>query len=518
MGAALLATANAAAWQALFAHPQFWSAFTLSLWTGLASTALAWLTCRWIMGQLFVHRSTSRLLYWLPPMLATPHAAFAIGLGLLIAPSGWLLRWASPWATGLDLPPPWPTTQDPWGLGLIASLALKETPFLMFASATELYREDRSRQWRAEHALAMSMGYGGEQAWHEVVWPQLARRLFWPLAAVLTYGLTVVDVALVIGPTSPPTLAALAWGWLRDASLATNAMGAAAAGAMSLVVALAALAASVWLRQGVGAPSGLRRNGDSRVSRPGWPMAALAIAYALALCVLAVQSAAGWWPFPEVWPQQWSSFAWNSVFDSRQTIWATLAFAGASTLISLLWCMAWLELAPGQWDRWARPLLYAPLAVPAVLWVIGLYDIVLRWQMEGHWLAVLLGHVLMVLPYVLLTLSPAYSGYDRRYAAVTAALGKPPWQHLLRVKWPLLRASLSSGAAVGFAVSVAQYLPTLYLGAGRHNTITTEAVALASGGQPALASAYAWLLFSIPVLGFAFATWWGRQRRFASAT
>jgi len=36
---------------------------------------------------------------------------------------------------------------------------------------------------------------------------------------------------------------------------------------------------------------------------------------------------------------------------------------------------------------------------------------------------------------------------------------------------------------VGFAVSVAQYLSTLYVGAGRLRTVTTEAVTLASGAQ-----------------------------------
>ncbi len=37
--------------------------------------------------------------------------------------------------------------------------------------------------------------------------------------------------------------------------------------------------------------------------------------------------------------------------------------------------------------------------------------------------------------------------------------------------------------AVGFAVSVAQYLPTLFAGGGRFVTVTTEAVALSAGGR-----------------------------------
>lgn len=42
---------------------------------------------------------------------------------------------------------------------------------------------------------------------------------------------------------------------------------------------------------------------------------------------------------------------------------------------------------------------------------------------------------------------------------------------------------------------MAQYLPTLWLGAGRFATLTTEAVALSSGGSSAiLASQALWLL------------------------
>ena len=85
---------------------------------------------------------------------------------------------------------------------------------------------------------------------------------------------------------------------------------------------------------------------------------------------------------------------------------------------------------------------------------------------------------------------------------------------MLRVKWPPLRAALASAMAVGFAVSVAQYLPTLFVGAGRFATVTTEAVTLASGAQRSLTSAYAWLQWLLPVIGFALAAWAGRPRRF----
>jgi putative thiamine transport system permease protein len=60
------------------------------------------------------------------------------------------------------------------------------------------------RRWQAEHAWRKPWATRHQRAFWRVVWPQLAPRLFWPLMAVLAYGLTVVDLALVIGPAARP--------------------------------------------------------------------------------------------------------------------------------------------------------------------------------------------------------------------------------------------------------------------------------------------------------------------------
>jgi putative thiamine transport system permease protein len=195
----------------------------------------------------------------------------------------------------------------------------------------------------------------------------------------------------------------------------------------------------------------------------------------------------------------------------------TLWLALASSALALAWSVAWLECAPRRWDNAARALLYLPILLPAVLWVVGLYRVGLWLRWEGSAAGLLLAHTTMVLPYVLIALSPAYLGFDPRYAQLNASLGHGRWRLLWQVKWPLLKRSIAASAAVGFAVSVAQYLPTLYLGAGRFATVTTEAVNLAAAGQRSLTAAYAVLQFTLPVLGFALAAWVGRPRRFRIA-
>lgn len=543
IGAALWAVGaqmlDAAAWQALWADPQTWRAWGMTLWTGLASTALAWITVAHVLASGFIRQQLGRWLSHLPALLATPHAAMAIGLVLWLSPSGWALRLLSPGITGFDAPPPWFTTQDPWGLGLILALWLKEVPFLLWVAATQMQREDLRRRWQAEYALAQTLGRTPAQAFAQIIWPQLAPRLRWPLLAVLAYGLTVVDMALIIGPATPPTLAVLAWQWLSDADLLTQSQGVAAAGWLTgtvlvagvlTVVALHALAAMRPFASKGKRPQSQAtdRVGSLPQKTSAWVLhfcrrlplqpnvmwTTLLTTYAAVWFALTVGSVSGVWPFPQVWPELWTINAWQQVASSAHTVWTTLGLGVASASVCLLWSVAWLELAPRRWQQALQPWFLLPLVLPSVLWVVGLYSLALHTRLEGQWLGLSLAHAVMVLPYVLLALVPAYQAVDPRQAALVASLGHGRWVYLWRVKWPLLKRAIASAWAVGFAVSVAQYLPTLYVGAGRFATVTTEAVTLAAGAQRSLMSAYAALQMLLPIAAFALAAWLGRPRRF----
>jgi len=531
--AAVQAGLDPAGWTALWQDPQTLRALAMSLWTGLLTSTLstaaaAWLLCRTFSALPDATVST-RLARGLAPLLALPHAALAIGLVALLAPSGWLLRLLSPWATGFSAPPPWPTTQDPWGLGLVAVLVLKETPFLLWAALAQLQRPEVGLQLQQQLRLAQTLGYSARSAWWRVAWPQLWPRLLGPLLVVLAYNLTVVDVALVIGPGTPPTLAVLAWQWLQDADPSTNAQGAAAAWLLAAAMALAAALAwgstrnPLWRRRWTrglnarhasGQPSpGSTPSATASKAIPRQPLAWLLGVYLTVGLALGLGSVTGSWPFPQLLPETWSLAAWQSVMASTGTLWVTTGLALASSLSALLWAVAWLELAPHSWQAKAQALLYLPLALPSVLWALGLHQLALAWGLDGQVSGLWLAHTLACLPYVLLALQGPYTGFDARLAQLAATLGRSRWAFLWQVKWPLLRAALAASLAVGFAVSVAQYLPTLYVGAGRFNTVSTEAVTLASGGQRSLTAAFAGLQWLLPVLMFVLAARLGRARR-----
>ena len=93
--------------------------------------------------------------------------------------------------------------------------------------------------------------------------------------------------------------------------------------------------------------------------------------------------------------------------------------------------------------------------------------------------------------------------HDERYARTALCLGARPNRVFFRVKLPMLLRPVLFALAVGFAVSVTQYLPTLFAGGGRFVTLTTEAVSLSAGGDRRVMGVYAFLQALLPLLAFA---------------
>jgi putative thiamine transport system permease protein len=150
-------------------------------------------------------------------------------------------------------------------------------------------------------------------------------------------------------------------------------------------------------------------------------------------------------------------------------------------------------------------LLYLPLLVPQIAFLFGAQVVLVRIGLDATLIAVIWSHLLFVLPYVFLSLADPYRALDPRYARIAAGLGATPWQAFLRIKAPMLLKPILLALAVGFAVSVGLYLPTLFAGAGRVATLTTEAVTLAGGADRRLVAVTTLLQAGLPLLVYGMA-------------
>jgi len=510
-------------WRRLLAAPGLASALRATLISGLLSTAIALALTILIFAAGHGTAALTRIKRGMVPLLAVPHLAIAVGLAFLIAPSGWLIRLVSPWPSGWQTPPDFPLIQDPLGLALACALVLKETPFLILMTFGALGQVRADAQFH----MARSLGYGPVQAWLKVILPQVYPQIRLPVYAVLAYALSVVDMAMVLGPTTPPTLAPLVLRWFYDPDLAMR-FQAAAGAALQLGVVVLAIAlwrgleavvarlARPWLVHG-------GRGGPGAAPRlAAWAGVSILFAFSCAcLLGLALWSIARRWPFPAALPGTWELGRWSDRLAALAgPTWTTLVVGAIATAVAIALVAGCLENESRRQQRpgpGALALIYLPLLVPQIGFLFGVQVLFLWLGLADGWLALIWTHLLFVLPYVFLTLADPYRSLDPRYARSALALGKPPWLVWLKIKLIMLLRPLLIAMAVGFAVSVAQFLPTLFAGGGRFATLTTETLTLAGGGDRRIVGLFGFALAALPFVGFALALavsgWRFRHRR-----
>lgn len=502
-------TFELATWQAFVSDPQLPPALLSTLTSSVGSSFLALLCASLLAMWLYPGKGWTQTTRQLPLFLAFPHIAFAIGIAFLIAPSGWLARalanlfsWGSP--------PQWVSIKDPYAISLTITMAIKETWFLLWILATLLGEQTISRQI----TIANSMGYSRRQVWLGVILPQVLPRMGWPLVAVLAYSLSVVDMAVILGPSTPPTLAVLCWQWLTDPDTMAQSKGSAAALSLMLILGVLILLGrgswSLIKRLYYRNPSGLRKPGKQLQNKaiygvlsfiPGW----------LSLAILGLWSVAGGWFFPTLWPGKLSLASWQQA--DFGPLFTAFWIVAATVMIALPLTLAWLEWGSRKHHGW----LYAPLILPSLPLAAAQYNILLHLNLDSTAIAVIWSHLTWTFPYMVLVLVGPYHNFDNRYLCTAQALGHTHLQGCLRIKWPMLLRPIMAAMAVGFAVSVAQYLPTLFSGGGRFATVTTEAVALSAGGNRRVLAVQSLLQTALPLCAFllaiVLASWQARNRQ-----
>ena len=229
----------------------------------------------------------------------------------------------------------------------------------------------------------------------------------------------------------------------------------------------------------------------------------------LGLASLAVWSFAGFWSFPNVLPDSFSMRTWERHgADAFATMGETFLVAGIAVAIALALVLGCLEAEHrsgrrlGRFGMW---MMYLPLLVPQTAFLPGLQTLLLTLGADIGLLPVIFAHLVFVLPYVFLSLGDPWRTWDVRNATVAQALGASPARVFLAVRLPMLTRPILTTIAVGIAVSVGQYLATLLIGGGRVSTLTTEAVALASGGDRRAIGVYGLLQTLAALVPFTFA-------------
>jgi len=517
-----------AAWLQFWQEPGLVECIGSSLLVGIIAPLIAFyvalvISANTTLRQLAKHTkgrfSRGRGLYqWLAPILAVPHVAFALGLLFLLSPSGWLVRAVHDMTQWFPQPPLdwWPQNNSLSLMVLV--LVLKEIPFLLLMIAASR-QQIPQQQWLR---LSKSFAIKPNKAWWLVVAPALLKPLRMPLLAVIVYSLSVVDIAILVGPNTPSPLAVEVVRWQRsfigmDQQFAV----------FGSIVLMLMVVGVCWLYSKYEAYFQARAKRLLWQQRTPWSalltkLGALWQPLLVVVSMGALVSLFTWsfsmtWHYPDLWPQSWGLSRWQQELSYlARPLGHSLALALLSASIALAVAVFALEYQRQRHQHWPDALVLLPLFVPQVSLVLG-------WAQLQSWLggadskiasvlAVLLAHCIFALPYAYLVLAAHYRNFNFSYRSMARSLGYSPWQAWWRTQFQMQKGPLLFAWAMAFSVSIAQYVPTLLLGNGRVQTLTTEAVALTTGSDRTAIAIYALSQALLPMLMFFMALYYGRTK------
>jgi len=104
-----------------------------------------------------------------------------------------------------------------------------------------------------------------------------------------------------------------------------------------------------------------------------------------------------------------------------------------------------------------------PLVMPAITIGQGYFGVFADLDLLGSWWAIAFVHAVVILPYVYINVLSGMSSYDSRYDNAAASLGASRSRTMWKVRMPILRQFVVTGAFLAFLVSFDEFTITRFL-------------------------------------------------------
>lgn len=152
--------------------------------------------------------------------------------------------------------------------------------------------------------------------------------------------------------------------------------------------------------------------------------------------------------------------------DFMQAIRLSLIVAAVVAVVAtVLGATAALALARGRLPgaRMLTAVFLSPLMLPAILTGLALFQLYVLLDVGRPVWGLVVGHVLIAIPYVIRTTLAVLHNFDRGLEEAARNLGASPVRTFVEVTLPLIRPGVLAGAIFAFIVSFDQFPVSLFL-------------------------------------------------------
>jgi putative thiamine transport system permease protein len=473
----------------------------MTLFSAIFSTLISLYIAFMVYSQYHLSQRLQSFEKYLAPLLSLPHLAIALGLVFLFSDGSLFFADSGLPRKGLST--------------LIIAIVIKEVPFFLLIFSA-IGRQLPIKYWLLQ---GKALGYQDYRCWWFLVFPALLKQSRLALLAATAYTLSVVDVSLLVGPNIPELFAVSVYRWQTSFAAGDQALAFWSNALLLILLAVSVLILYVHEKLAHAGCKTLAIKGSrfhigiiSPAFKAWLPM--LGLLTAMMLVVFAL------WSFgfnrhsdsfaftqltTRLWQDEWLFFA--------LPLQNSLLIGLLAGLLGVAFALLALELQRQNGKYWPDYYWLLAIILPQLSMVLG-WQIMHIWSQGGYhsgW--IVLSHLPFTFAYAYLVLKGPFQNVEPRYELLSASFGYSSWQSWWQVRFRLLLPAIFTAFAIAFSVSVAQYIPTLMIGAGRVTTITTEAVAIGTGSQQDLIALYVLLQSILPFMAFFVAALLARRFR-----
>ncbi len=178
------------------------------------------------------------------------------------------------------------------------------------------------------------------------------------------------------------------------------------------------------------------------------------------------------------WPPKGFSLQWYElVFETPEWIAAIGRSLAVATLASGLGMLLGVPVAflLARRQFFGKSTLFAflvsPIIIPHIITAVGLFYLYAKIGLVGTTLGLILGHTVLAVPYVVVTVMAVLKNYDQRLDQAAWTLGASKLRTLWHVTFPIIRAGLIAAFMFAFIISLDELTIALFVTGGEVTTL-----------------------------------------------
>lgn len=206
-----------------------------------------------------------------------------------------------------------------------------------------------------------------------------------------------------------------------------------------------------------------------------WTMLLIVSAPTLLMIPLSFGSGGLNWP-PQGFTLHWYETVLNSPVWTQALLRSLVVGVGTGLLAMLIGTPAAFLLVRSDISGKAAWLAFilSPIVVPRMIIAVGLFYVFARMGLVGSAVGLILGHTVVAVPYVVMTMMAVLRNYDTRLDHAAQSLGARPIATLRYVTFPILAAGIMSSFLFAFATSFDELTIALFATGGLNATLPKQ--------------------------------------------